>query len=125
MITTISLHTLYTHPSFPTPMASKLLPLLVLLSCRTGTASKLISFSDGGGDPSTHPFHPFFTATRFFRFGLIVNVVGRRPRSSSSFGVRGLLDDVRDVLDELDGPGVDAADAIAAGDNGIGGGVTE
>ena len=58
---------IYTHPSLPTPMASKFFPLRVLLSWRTGTASKFINFSDGGGEPSTQPFQPFFTAARFFR----------------------------------------------------------
>ena len=57
---------LQTQPSLPMLIASKFLPLLVRRSCRMGTASGLISFSDGGGDPSTHPFHPFLAATRFF-----------------------------------------------------------
>jgi hypothetical protein len=36
------------------------------------------------------------------------------------------LDDVREVLDELEGPGVDAGeDAIGGGEEGMGGGVTE
>jgi len=56
----------YTQLSLPTPMASKLLPLRVRRSCSIGTASRLISFSDGGGEPSTQPFHPFLTATLFF-----------------------------------------------------------
>ena len=40
-------------------------------------------------------------------------------RSESSPGVCGLLDDVRDVLDEMEGPGV------VGGEEGIGGGVTD
>lgn len=41
------------------------------------------------------------------------------PRSSSSSGVRGLFEEVRDVLEDIEGPGVDA------GDKGMGGGVTD
>lgn len=59
----------HTQVSLPTPMASKLFPLRVRLSWRMGTTSRLISFSDGGGEPSTHPFHPFLTATLFFLGG--------------------------------------------------------
>jgi hypothetical protein len=40
-------------------------------------------------------------------------------KSESSPGVCGLLDDVRDVLDEMEGPGV------VGGEDGIGGGVTD
>jgi len=40
-------------------------------------------------------------------------------KSESSSGVCGRLDDVRDVLDEMEGPGV------VGGEEGIGGGVTE
>lgn len=102
-------------------MASKLLPLRVRLSCSIGTASKLINFSDGGGEPSTQPFHPFLTATLFFLWaggGGDVATVGSAVWLSSS-GVRGRLDDVLDVVDQSDGPGVDL------GDEGMGGGVTE
>lgn len=42
-------------------MASKLFPFRVRLSSKTG--ARLTNLSDGGGDPSTHPFHPFLTAT--------------------------------------------------------------
>jgi hypothetical protein len=75
--------TIYTQPSFPTPIASKLLPLRVRLSCSTGTASRLMSFSDGGGDPSTQPFQPFFTATLFFRgCGGEIGLEGSKSSSS-------------------------------------------
>jgi len=106
-------------------MASKFFPLRVLLSCKTGTASRLINFSDGGGDPSTQPFQPFFTATRFFGGGRGAGGGGAVSNSSKSSGVRGLLDEVRDVLDEMEGPGVDAGvDGKSKGDE-DGGGVTE
>lgn len=80
-----------------------------------------MSFSDGGGEPSTQPFHPFFTATLFFREGCVVGEVATVGSSSkaSSCGVRGRLEDVRDVMDDVDGPGVDC------GDDAMGGGVTD
>lgn len=82
-----------------------------------------MSFSEGGGEPSTHPFHPFFAADLFLR-GCESNP-GFTSKSSSSSGVRGLFDDVREVLDELDGPGVeDGVDKKCIGDE-PGGGVTE
>ena len=109
-------------------MASKFFPLLVLRSRRIGAESNLISLSDGGGDASTQPFHPFLTGSRFLR-GTGTRCCGCgdalesswpwSSMSSSSPGVRGLLDDVRVVLDEMDGCGVDS------GDRGIGGGVTD
>jgi len=77
----------------------------------------LISFSDGGGEPSTQPFHPFLAGGRFF---LIRDSIGKRGNSSSSSGVRGLLEDVRDVLDEFEGPGVEYGDdGIGGGDGGV------
>lgn len=91
------------------------------LSWSIGTASRLINFSDGGGEPSTQPFQPFLTATLFFLWagvGEDVATVGS-PACVSSSGVRGRLDDVLDVVDQSDGPGVDL------GDEAIGGGVTE
>jgi len=116
--------TIYTQPSFPTPIASKLLPLRVRLSCSTGTASRLMSFSDGGGEPSTQPFQPFFTATLFFRGGgggggLERSTISGEVSGWSSAGVRGRFDEVRDVAEDVDGPGVDC------GEDGIGGGVTD
>lgn len=112
----------HTQVSLPTPIASKLFPLRVRLSWRTGTISRLISFSDGGGEPSTHPFHPFLTATLLFLGGgcdggevaTIASSIG-----PSSQGVRGRFEDVRDVTEELDGPGVER------GDDAMGGGVTD
>lgn len=119
--------TVYTHPSLPTPMASKFFPLRVLLSWRTGTASKFINFSDGGGEPSTQPFQPFFTAARLFRGCGGADTTERlccEPKSSPSSGVRGLLDDVREVLEEMDGPGVESGvEGSSIGD--VGGGVTD
>lgn len=99
-------------------MPSNALPDLVFRSCSTGTESRLINFSDGGGEPSTQPFQPFFTATRFLggSFGLGGAEVTSMMSSSSSSGVYGRLEDVRDVEDEIEGPGVDA------GEDGIGGG---
>lgn len=89
-----------------------------------GTASRLINFSDGGGEPSTQPFHPFLTATLFLR-GLEPDDCDGSYFSSSSSGVSGLLDDVRDVPTELVGAGVDVeVDAREGGDE-RGGGVTE
>ena len=88
-----------------------------------------MSFSDGGGEPSTHPFHPFFTATRRFR-GCLGVEGGGEPIAcavsigSKSSGVLGRLDDVREVLDESEGPGVDAGvDGVRIGNDG--GGVTD
>lgn len=46
-----------------------------------------------------------------------------RSRSSSSSGVRGLLEDVCDVTEEA-GPGVERGEA-AGGEDGMGGGVTD
>jgi len=84
-----------------------------------------MSFSDGGGEPSIQPFQPFLTATRFLRGSCAIGR-GRLSRSSSSLGVRGRLDDVREVLDELEGPGVEEGeDAIGGSEWGMGGGVTE
>lgn len=103
--------------SFPTLMASKLFPLRVLLSWRIGTASRLINFSDGGGEPSTQPFQPFLTATRFLRGFDTGGGVGLM--SSSSSGVCGLLEDVRDVSIDVEGEGVGVEV------NASGGGVTE
>jgi len=117
----------YTHESFPTPMASKFFPLRVRLSCRIGTASRLINLADGSGEPSTQPFQPFLTAMRFFRWRS--GVGGLRVKlssSSSSSGVCGLLEEVLDVLDDMEGPGVepDQRDVMNWGDDG-GDGVTE
>lgn len=94
---------LHTQVSVPTLMASKFFPLLVLRSWNTKTASRLMSLSEGVGEPSTHPFHPFLCATRFFRFFFFL---GRSVSSisSSSAGVRGLLEDVRDVETEIERP---------------------
>ena len=50
-----------TQLSLPTPMASRFFPLRVRRCCCKTGWSRLISFSEGGGEPSTHPFHPFFT----------------------------------------------------------------
>jgi hypothetical protein len=85
-----------------------------------GAESRLINFCDGSGDPSTQPFHPFFIAGRGFRGrGGCGEVLLITPRSSSSSGVRGLFEEVREVLEDMEGPGVEA------GDKGMGGGVTE
>lgn len=85
-------------------MASKFFPLRVRLSRRIGTASRLINLAEGSGEPSTQPFHPFLTAIRFFRgWGGGFNV----KTSSSSTGVCGRFDEVLDVLDDMEGPGVE------------------
>lgn len=47
------------------------------------------------------------------------------PRSSSSSGVCGLLDDVRDVLEEIDGPGVEPGVSSNGKGEFAGGGVTD
>ena len=70
-------HQSYTHPSAPAPMASKLFPLRVFLSTKTVTRSRLMSFSEGGGEPSTQPFQPFLAAERFFLS------LGRRGKGGS------------------------------------------
>lgn len=66
--------------------------------------------SEGGGEPSTQPFQPFFAAERFLRGSCgadrVASSVG--SKASSSSGVRGLLDDVREVLEDIEGPGVEA-----------------
>lgn len=106
-------------------MPSNDLPLRVFLSVRTWTSSKLINFSDGGGEPSTQPFQPFLTATRFL-LGCrerMDSLKVSRSRSSSSSGVRGLLEEVCEVTEEA-GPGVERGEA-AAGEEGMGGGVTD
>lgn len=114
-------------------MASKFFPLLVFRSDSTVTTSRLISFSDGGGEPSTHPFHPFLTAVRFFLAccaccccwgggggGVAEAMLWRLLFSSSpSSGVCGRFDELADVVDEMDGPGV------VGGEDGMGGGVTD
>jgi len=93
--------------SLPWPTPSKALPDLVLRSCNTGTESRFINFSDGGGEPSTQPFQPFFTATRFLGGSRRGGGVGM---SSSSSGVNGLLEEAWDVEEDVEGPGVDAGD---------------
>jgi len=54
-------------------MPSNCLPLRVRLSAYACGRSRLMSLSDTGSSrdssSSTHPFQPFFTATRFFRGG--------------------------------------------------------
>ena len=106
-------------------MASKLFPLRVFLSVRTVTESRLMSFSDGGGEPSTQPFQPLRAAGRFLRGLFCCGSPSSRlscrsamssSLSSSSSGVNGRLDDTADVRDDTDGPGV------VGGDEGIGGG---
>lgn len=114
----------HTQPSLPTPIASKFFPLRVLRSWRMGTASRLISFSDGGGEPSTQPFHPFLTATRFF-FCFGSGGANNGTISSSSPGVLGRLDDVREVLEEIEGSGVFSWDDGNGNGELSGGGVTE
>lgn len=121
-------HPVQTQLSLPTSMASKLFPLLVFRSPgMTSTMSRLMSFCDGGGEPSTQPFQPLRAATRFLR-SLGTNGGGGEPvptlwprceTSSPSSGVRSRFDEVADVLEEIDGPGV------VGGDEGMGGGVTE
>jgi len=74
-----------------------------------GTASRLISFSEGGGEPSTHPFQPFLAAVRFLRTlgtGAEALLLGFVLMSSSSCGVFSLPSDPCDVADETEGPGV-------------------
>lgn len=76
----------------------------------TGAESRLINLSDGGGDPSTQPFQPLRVATRFLR-GFCSSNSGGEPiewsnSETPSSGVWGLLDDVRDVVDAIEGPGV-------------------
>ena len=109
-------------------MASKFFPLRVRRCCCKTGASRLISFSEGGGEPSTHPFHPFFTATLFLR-GAAGNgadwLPDWEPITSSSAGVRGLLDEVRDVLDEIEGSGVEPGVKSWGGGEDVGEGVTD
>ena len=121
-------HRDYTQLSFPTPIASKLFPLLVFLSPgMISTISRLMSFCDGGGESSTQPFQPFLAATLFFRGlgsggggGEVVPMLrSRSVRYSPSSGVLRRLDDVAEVLEEIDGPGV------VGGEEHIIGGVTE
>jgi len=77
-----------------------------------------MSFSEGGGDPSTQPFHPFLTA------GLRLRSLSTGLTSSKSSGVCGRFEDVLDVLEEIEGPGVDEGVYGKSGDI-IGGGVTD
>lgn len=88
-----------------------------------------MSFSDGGGEPSTQPFQPFLAACRFFLGGFATGsgcgdiVPTLRPRSvrvSPSSGVRGLLEEAVDVAEDKEGSGV-----LGGDEGGIGGGVTE
>lgn len=113
-----------TQPS-PT-MPSNCLPLRVRLSAYACGRSRLMSLSDTGSSrdssTSTQPFQPFFTATRFFRGGLGAT---RRGRSSSSSGVCGLLEEVRETLDESDGPGVEPGVEGYGGGDIVGGGVMD
>lgn len=76
-----------------------------------------MSLSEGGGDPSTQPFQPFFVATRFLRGGAL-RVGGSGTSNSSSSGVCGLLEEVRDVLEECDGPGVEPGVEAKRGEGG-------
>lgn len=86
-----------------------------------------MSLSDTGSSrdssSSTQPFQPFFTATRFFRGGRGGGTIC--GRSSSSSGVCGLLDEVRDTLDESDGPGVEPGVEGYGGGDIVGGGVID
>jgi len=112
----------YTQVSFPRPIASKLFPLRVRLSFKTETESSLISLSDVGvssSSTSTHPFQPFLAAYRFFRWRGSSEAMKDGLESSSSSGVCGRLDEVRDVPPGDEGPGVDC------GEDGMGGGVIE
>src|SRR5258708_17779955 len=95
----------YTHESFPTPIASKFFPLRVRLSRRMGTASRLINLPDGSGEPSTQPFQPFLTAKRFFRGR--GGDGGLKDKPSSSSGGSGRLEEVLEVLDDMEEPGVE------------------
>ena len=109
-------------------MASKFFPLRVRRCCCESGASRLISFSEGGGEPSTHHFHPFFTATLFLRGGA-GNGADWLPDweliTSSSAGVRGLLDKIRDVLDEIEGSGVEPGVESRGCREDVGEGVTD
>jgi hypothetical protein len=96
----------------------------------TMTVSRLMSLSDGGGEPSTQPFQPLRAFSRIFRGGFStdgdVDGPARDASSSSSSGVRGRFDDVRDVAPvdgERERPGV-VIGLHAAGIMG-GGGVTD
>ncbi len=116
----------YTHPCVPGPIPSKFLPLRRRLSCRMGTASRFINFSEGGGEPSTQPFQPFFAAERFLRGGAdIVRRSSCAVTASPSSGVRGRFDEVCDVLDEMEGPGVEAGVEARRRGGDVGDGVTE
>lgn len=67
-----------------------------------------MSLSEGGGEPSTQPFQPFFAAARFLRGrGAGGSDSDLGSRISPSSGVLGLLEDVRDVLEDIEGPGVE------------------
>lgn len=102
-------------------MASNCFPFLSFLSHITGAVSRLINLSDGGGEPSTQPFQPFFAATRFLGIRLIGRSGGDDGpawMASPSSGVRRRLDDVHDVLDEMDGPGVGGGDERSGGGEG-------
>jgi len=91
--------------------------------CKTG-ASRLISFCEGG-EPSTHPFHPFFAATLFFHGGAGNSIAGLRADNLVVCRCIGLLDDVCDVLDEIEGPGVEPGVKSGGSGEDVGEGVTD
>jgi hypothetical protein len=85
-------------------MPSSFFPLRVRLSGKTGT--RLTSFADGGGDASTHPFHPFLEVARSGARGAR-SLWCSRPKSGSSLGVCRHLNEARAALDEMYGPVID------------------
>ncbi len=89
-------------------------------------ASRFINFSEGGGEPSTQPFQPFFAAERFLRGGAdIVRRSSCAVTASPSSGVRGRFDEACEVLDEMEGPGVEAGVEARRRGGDVGDGVTE
>jgi len=82
--------------------------------------------SSSSSDTSTQPFQPFLVWGRFFRGlggggggGVALEDASRTDNEKMSSGVWGRFDDARDVVEEIDGPGV------VGGDDGMGGGVTD
>lgn len=85
----------------------------------TGTESRLMSLSEGGGEPSTQPFHPFLAAVRFLRSFGIGGGGGDPSRWSTSenpsSGVCGRLEEFHDALEVVDGSGVDGGESSGGG----------
>jgi hypothetical protein len=83
-----------------------------------------MSLSEGGGEPSIHPFHPLRALARGFLAGRALGDAehpGCALSISSSSGVRGRLDDAREREEDTEGSGV----VIGLGGLIGGGGVTD